>query len=106
MAAGRLDELAMHPTPKPVAMVADAIKDCSNRNGIILDPFMGSGTTLIAAERTGRRAAASSLTLLMSTSRSGAGRHTPASARCWSPLNRLSKRLKKSAGRLRAPIFG
>jgi len=56
MRPGRLDELAMHPTPKPVAMVADAIKDCSNRNGIILDPFMGSGTTLIAAERTGRRA--------------------------------------------------
>jgi DNA modification methylase len=56
MRRGRLDELAMHPTPKPVAMVADAIKDCSNRNGIILDPFMGSGTTLIAAERTGRRA--------------------------------------------------
>jgi DNA modification methylase len=41
---------------KPVAMVADAIKDCSARNGIILDPFMGSGTTIIAAERTGRRA--------------------------------------------------
>ena len=52
---GRLEELAMHPTVKPVAMVADAIKDCSARNGIILDPFMGSGTTIIAAERTGRR---------------------------------------------------
>jgi DNA modification methylase len=56
MRAGRLEELAMHPTVKPVAMVADAIKDCSRRKGIILDPFMGSGTTLIAAERTGRRA--------------------------------------------------
>jgi DNA modification methylase len=56
MRAGRLEELAMHPTVKPVAMVADAIKDCSCRKGIILDPFMGSGTTLIAAERTGRRA--------------------------------------------------
>jgi DNA modification methylase len=53
---GRSDELAMHPTVKPVAMVADAIKDCSHRNGIVLDPFGGSGTTLIAAERTGRRA--------------------------------------------------
>jgi DNA methylase len=41
---------------KPVAMVADAIRDCSNRNGVILDPFGGAGTTLIAAERTGRRA--------------------------------------------------
>ena len=56
MRAGRLEELAMHPTVKPVAMVADAIKDCSHRKGFILDPFLGSGTTVIAAERTGRRA--------------------------------------------------
>ena len=55
---GRLDELAMHPTVKPVALVVDAIKDCSNRNGIVLDPFAGSGTVLIAAERTGRQARA------------------------------------------------
>jgi DNA modification methylase len=48
--------LAMHPTVKPVAMVADALMDCSNRGGIVLDPFGGSGTTMIAAERTGRRA--------------------------------------------------
>jgi DNA modification methylase len=53
---GRLEELAMHPTVKPVALVADAIKDCSRRKGVVLDAFMGSGTTLIAAERTGRRA--------------------------------------------------
>lgn len=52
---GRLSELAMHPTVKPVALVADAILDCSKRDGIILDCFGGSGTTLIAAERTGRR---------------------------------------------------
>jgi DNA modification methylase len=56
--AGRLDELAMHPTVKPVALVADAIKDCSRRNGLVLDPFAGSGTVLIAAERTGRTARA------------------------------------------------
>ena len=43
---------------KPVALVADAIKDCSRRNGLVLDPFAGSGTVLIAAERTGRRARA------------------------------------------------
>jgi DNA modification methylase len=48
------EELAMHPTVKPVALVADAIKDCSRRNSIVLDPFCGCGTTLIAAERTGR----------------------------------------------------
>src|ERR1700730_139141 len=46
----------MHPTDKPVGMVADAIKDCSRRRSIILDPFLGSGTAVIAAERTGRRA--------------------------------------------------
>jgi DNA modification methylase len=45
-----------HPTVKPVAMFVDAIKDCSHRGGIILDPFGGSGTTLIAAERTKRYA--------------------------------------------------
>ena len=49
------DMLALHPTPKPVALVTDAILDCSNRNDVILDPFMGSGTTVIAAERAGRR---------------------------------------------------
>jgi DNA modification methylase len=47
--------LALHPTVKPVAMVADAILDCSARGDIVLDGFVGSGTTVIAAERTGRR---------------------------------------------------
>jgi len=47
---------SMHPTVKPVALVADAIRDCSKRGNIVLDNFAGSGTTLIAAERTGRRA--------------------------------------------------
>ena len=46
---------ALHPTVKPVALVADAILDCSERGGIVLDAFLGSGTTVIAAERTGRR---------------------------------------------------
>lgn len=50
---GRAD-LQLHPTVKPVAMVEDAIRDCSRRKGVVLDPFLGSGTTLIAAERTGR----------------------------------------------------
>lgn len=53
--ADRDEALTMHPTVKPVALVADAIKDCSKRNGIVLDAFAGSGTTIIAAERTGRR---------------------------------------------------
>ena len=51
----RAEELGMHPTVKPVAMVADAICDCSRRGGIVLDAFSGSGTTIMAAEQTGRR---------------------------------------------------
>lgn len=46
--------LAMHPTVKPVALVADAILDCSRRGDTVVDAFLGSGTTLIACERTGR----------------------------------------------------
>ena len=55
LGADRDDALAMHPTVKPVALVADAIRDCSRRGDIVLDAFGGSGTTLIAAERAGRR---------------------------------------------------
>ena len=47
-------DLKMHPTVKPVAMIADAIKDCTKRGHIVLDPFAGSGSTLIAAEKTAR----------------------------------------------------
>jgi DNA modification methylase len=50
--------LALHPTVKPVGLVADAIRDCSHRKGLILDPFAGSGTILLAAERTQRFARA------------------------------------------------
>jgi DNA modification methylase len=51
-----MNDLSIHPTVKPVALVADAMRDCSSRGDIILDPFMGSGTTIMAAERVGRRA--------------------------------------------------
>jgi DNA modification methylase len=54
--AGRTGELASHPTVKPVALIADAIKDVTRRDAVVLDLFGGSGTTLIACERTGRRA--------------------------------------------------
>jgi DNA modification methylase len=53
---GRMDELRLHPTVKPVQMIADAIRDVSGRGEIVLDVFGGSGSTLIAAEKTGRRA--------------------------------------------------
>ena len=55
---GRLDELAMHPTVRPVALVVDAIKDCSRRGEIVFDPFVGSGTTIIAAQKSRRIARA------------------------------------------------
>jgi DNA modification methylase len=48
--------LQCHPTVKPVALVADAIKDCTRRGDIVLDTFCSSGTTILAAERVGRRA--------------------------------------------------
>jgi DNA modification methylase len=54
MSASRSEELAMHPTVKPVALVADAIRDCSKRGDIVVDGFGGSGSTLIAADKTGR----------------------------------------------------
>jgi DNA modification methylase len=52
--AGRTEDLALHPTVKPTALVADAIRDVTRRGAIVLDPFAGNGTTIIAAEKTGR----------------------------------------------------
>jgi DNA modification methylase len=54
--AGRLDMLAMHPTVKPIGLVADAMRDCTTKGDVVLDPFLGSGTTILAAEKIGRRA--------------------------------------------------
>ena len=53
--AGRMADLTAHPTVKPIALVADAIRDCSRRGDVVLDPFVGVGTTILAAERIGRR---------------------------------------------------
>ncbi len=55
MRGSRREDLALHPTVKPVAMVADAICDVTRQNELVLDIFLGSGTSLIAAERVGRR---------------------------------------------------
>jgi DNA modification methylase len=52
----RMEDLKSHPTVKPVALIADAIKDCTRRGDIVIDTFAGSGTTILAAERVGRRA--------------------------------------------------
>ncbi len=51
---GRMDDLRAHPTAKPVAMVKDALLDVTKRGDLVLDPFLGAGTTLIAAELSGR----------------------------------------------------
>jgi DNA modification methylase len=53
---GRMEELRSHPTAKPVALIADAMRDCTRRGDVVLDAFSGSGTTIMAAERIGRRA--------------------------------------------------
>jgi DNA modification methylase len=55
MLGSRREDLALHPTVKPVGLVADAIQDVTRRGDLVLDLFLGSGTTLLAAERTGRR---------------------------------------------------
>jgi DNA modification methylase len=55
---GRMEELRSHPSAKPVALVADAIKDCTRRGDVVLDTFSGSGSTIMAAERVGRHARA------------------------------------------------
>ena len=55
MAGSRREDLALHPTVKPTALVADALQDVTRRGELVLDIFLGSGTTLIAAERTGQR---------------------------------------------------
>jgi DNA modification methylase len=51
---GRTEALAAHPTVKPVALVADALLDCTARGEVVLDQFVGSGTTILAAEKVGR----------------------------------------------------
>ena len=55
LAGSRREDLSLHPTVKPTALVADAIQDVTRRGDLVLDTFLGSGTTLIAAERCGRR---------------------------------------------------
>jgi len=74
---GRADELALHPTVKPVAMIVDAIKDVSARNGIVLDIFGGSGSTLIAAHKAGRRGYLSELDRFIAIGLSDDGKVSP-----------------------------
>ena len=87
-------KLSLHPTAKPVALVADAIRDCSHRNGIVLDPFGGVGATLIAAERSGRRARLIELD----------PRYVDATVKRWETLTGR-KAVKATAGGLTAEVY-
>jgi hypothetical protein len=91
-----------HPTVKPTAMLQDALIDLTNRGEIILDPFLGSGSTLIAAENTGRVCCASSSIRFTSMSLSDATRRKRAQP-LFSPTRaRPSKRLRTTGGTTRA----
>jgi DNA modification methylase len=97
---GRLDELTLHPTVKPVAMIADAIKDVSWRGAVVLDLFGGSGSTMIAAHKTGRRA------------RVGFVRQNWTDC-AWHPFGAIGRNFRRGSGhdcspfsqRSRAPLF-
>ena len=98
--------LTLHPTVKPVSLVADAIRDCSHRQGLVLDPFAGSGTILIAAERTGRCARAIELdpryvdTAVLRWQRvTGQQAHLAGSGKSWEAVRgeRLSQTVKGDA---------
>jgi DNA modification methylase len=77
MAGSRREDLALHSTVKPVAMVADAYQDVTRRGDLVFDMFLGSGTSLIAAERCGRRFRGCDIDLPTSTWRSIAGCRSP-----------------------------
>ncbi len=89
-----------HPTVKPTAMLEDALLDLTNRGEIVLDPFLGSGSTLIAANRTVASAAASNSTRSMSTSSSGVTRPRRARLR-FSPRPARPSRSWRRGGRWR-----
>jgi DNA modification methylase len=82
----RRGDLELHPTVKPIALIADLIRDCSCRNGVILDPFAGSGTTILAAERTGRVARVIELDPL----------YVDLAIRRWQKVTRISARHAKT----------
>jgi DNA modification methylase len=103
---GHANDLPLHPTVKPIALVADAILDSTKRHDIVLDPFLGSGTTLLAAERTKRRARGIELdpgyVASISFSRSprarkpASNRRTPSPAPLWAPRYRRAAPLAGS----------
>jgi DNA modification methylase len=102
--AARDAELAMHPTVKPVALVVDAILDCSRRKGIVLDAFAASGSTLVAAHKTGRRGYGIELDPLYCDAICSACRRSQS----WTPSSsrpaRCSRPLLRSAAWLSKPI--
>ena len=95
-AAALRTELELHSTPKPVVLIAEAIRDASSRNDIVLDAFGGSGTTIIAAAKAGRRARVIELDPL-STSACAVGRTGQVVRRCMPPPASPSRRRWSSA---------
>jgi DNA modification methylase len=94
--SGRPDELSMHPTVKPIALVADAIRDVTRRGAIVLDPFASSGTTIIAAEKTGRCCRAIEYDASYSDVIVRRWQATPGSRRCWRILAKASSKSRNS----------
>jgi DNA modification methylase len=88
--SGARKQLESHPTVKPIALVADAMLDCTQRNDIVLDPYLGSGTTILAAERTGRRCHAIEID----------GRYVDTAIRRWERLMENPSRRRDPTGEL------
>ena len=93
------DLLALHPTVKPVSLIADALLDASRRGDIVLDPFMGSGSTLSRPRRSAAARAVSRSIPFMSTRRSDAGSAGPARRRASRPTVTRSRKLRPRAPR-------
>ncbi len=89
---GRLDALGNHPTVKPVALVADAMLDCTARGDVVLDQFLGSGTTVLAAEKVGRVGYGIEFEPSTSTSPFGDGSRSRSSRRYSRAMVELSKK--------------
>jgi hypothetical protein len=98
LGGNRVETLELHPTIKPLALVADAILDCSKRGGIILDAFAGSGTTLLAAEKTGRVDAGIELDPLYVDVIAPLAAPTICGVRTWADAEEARHRRQRAAG--------
>ena len=95
--SGRMADLAAHPTVKPVALVADAMRDCTRRDDIVLDPFMGAGTTTWPPNGLDGGHTELKSTPPMSMPLSGAGSPSPRRTRSWTVPARPSTKSRRPA---------